>query len=106
MIDRMIKTIAEDLMLKDARDTVVEGYTDEGRGVEDIEKRYKKMTKYKKTNDFSEEIGRTCANIELLINVLALKKFQDNREDMLYMINVLEQEVDYLRVIAKEVEVE
>lgn len=84
---------------------ITKNYCEDKETIQDVIKNLKKYTNgMDKSEDYETCIGKVIGRISTLSNLLAMKKLKDNREDMLTLITVLE--IENLKVIAKEVEVD
>nr|DAS26848.1 MAG TPA: hypothetical protein [Caudoviricetes sp.] len=86
---------------------ITKNYCEDKETIQDVIKNLKKYTNgMDKSEDYETCIGKVIGRISTLSNLLVMKKLKDNREDMLTLITVLENEIENLKVIAKEVEVD
>lgn len=86
---------------------ITENYCKDKETIQDVVNNFKKYTnEMDKSEDYETCIGNVAGQIEILSNLLVMKKLKDNREDIFTLITVLENEIENLKVIAKEVEVD
>ena len=86
---------------------ISENYCEDKETIQDLINNFKKYTnEMDKSEDYESCIGKVTGRIETLSNLLAMKKLKDNREDIFTLITVLENEIENLKIIAKEVDVD
>ena len=86
---------------------IIKNYSEDKETMQDVIKNLKKYTnEMDKSEDYNTCICKVTGRISILSNLLAMKKLKDNREDIFTLITVLENEIENLKVIAKEVEVD
>lgn len=86
---------------------ITKNYCEDKETMQDVIKNLKKYTnEMDKSEDYNTCICKVTGRISILSNLLAMKKLKDNREDIFTLITVLENEIENLKVIAKEVEVD
>lgn len=86
---------------------ITKNYCEDKETIQDVIKNLKKYTnETDKSEDYNTCICKVTGRISILSNLLAMKKLKDNREDIFTLITVLENEIENLKVIAKEVEVD
>ncbi len=68
-----------------------------------IEKFREYTTEFEISKSYEECIAVACTRIEILSDLLLMKKLKNNREDLNSLIEVLEEETKNLKHIAKEV---
>lgn len=97
----------EDLLLEIALGETIEHYCEDKETIEDLINIFKKCTnEMDKSEDYENCIAKVVTRISLLSDLLLMKKLKNNRDDMFPLIEVLEKEVENLKIIAKEVDVD
>lgn len=87
--------------------SITKNYHEDKETIQDVINNFKRYTdEMDKSEDYETCIGKVTGRIETLSNLLSMKKLKDNREDIFTLITVLENEIENLKVIAKEVEVD
>lgn len=86
---------------------ISKNYCEDKETIQDVVNNLKKYTnEMDKSEDYATCIAKVAGRIETLSNLLAMKKLKDNREDIFTLITVLENEIENLKIIAKEVDVD
>lgn len=85
---------------------ISKNYCEDKETIQDLINNFKKYTnEMDKSEDYESCISKVTGRIKTLSNLLAMKKLKDNREDIFTLITVLENEIENLKIIAKEVDV-
>lgn len=99
MVDEIRKLIAMDVSMDyvTGKDTINDVINNINEAVISIDK---------KDNTYYDLSCNYLARIDLISDVLSMKKLKDNREDALVLINLLKENVNGLEKVIKEVEVD
>lgn len=83
---------------------ISKNYCEDKETIQDVINKFKKYTnEMNKTEDYETCIGKVTGRIDVLSTLLGMKKLKENREDIYALITVLENEIENLKFIAKEV---
>lgn len=97
----------DDLLSKMLVMEISKNYCEDKETIQDLINNFKKYTnEIDKSEDYETCIGKVAGRIDVLSSLLAMKKLKNNREDMFTLIEVLEKEIENLKIIAKEVDVD
>lgn len=97
----------DDLLSKMLVMEISKNYCEDKETIQDLINNFKKYTnEMDKSEDYETCIGNVAGKIYVLSTLLAMKKLKNNREDIFTLIEVLEKEIENLKIIAKEVDVD